>query len=442
VSVERRTEPFLAILDAISAGRPSTNGHGNGDAAEGHAARSDRWPAPPGESAFYGLAGRIVRTIEPHSEADPVALLAQTLVVAGNLIGRGPHVPVEADEHHANLNVCLVGETSKARKGTSYGQVERLATAADAGWRDRVESGLTSGEGLIWRLRDESPDSEEDGGQRDKRLLVFESEFANVLRVLERSGNRLSATVRDAWDGRPLGTLTRTTAAKATGAHISIIGHITADELRRYLDRTETANGFGNRFLWLCVRRSKALPEGGRMHLVDVAPLVEDLRDAVRHACTLGRIERDPDAAELWRHVYPALSDGCPGLFGALTGRAEAQVTRLSLLDRSPIISRDHLDAALALWEYSERSVEHIFGRALGDPIADSILHALEAASPRALTRTDIRDLVGGRIPATDIDRALALLANRRLAHKHTRHTGGRPAEHWQLGAQPNEEAR
>ena len=32
-------------------------------------------------------------------------------------------------------------------------------------------------------------------------------EFANVLRVFERQGNRLSSIVRDAWDGRTLRTL-------------------------------------------------------------------------------------------------------------------------------------------------------------------------------------------------------------------------------------------
>src|SRR5262245_43077054 len=38
---------------------------------------SPDWPAPPAVEAFHGLAGNIVRTLEPHSEADPVALLVQ-----------------------------------------------------------------------------------------------------------------------------------------------------------------------------------------------------------------------------------------------------------------------------------------------------------------------------------------------------------------------------
>ncbi len=113
--------------------------------------------------------------------------------------GPGPYFTVEADDHHANLNVCLIGDTSKGRKGSSWGHIHRLVKSCDAAWVDRIESGLVSGEGLIYAVRDATDD---DDGVSDKRLLVIEPEFANVLRVFERQSNRLSAVVRDAWDGR------------------------------------------------------------------------------------------------------------------------------------------------------------------------------------------------------------------------------------------------
>jgi hypothetical protein len=77
------------------------------------------WPAPPSEEAFHGLAGKIVRAIEPASEADPAALLVQVLLAFGNAVGRSAHFCVEADRHHANEFAALVGKSSKARKGTS-----------------------------------------------------------------------------------------------------------------------------------------------------------------------------------------------------------------------------------------------------------------------------------------------------------------------------------
>lgn len=38
------------------------------------------WPEPLGEAAYHGPVGDLVQAIEPHSEADPAALLVQALV--------------------------------------------------------------------------------------------------------------------------------------------------------------------------------------------------------------------------------------------------------------------------------------------------------------------------------------------------------------------------
>jgi hypothetical protein len=116
---------------------------------------SGEWPDPLAPEAFYGLAGDIVRTVEPHSEADPAALLVQTLVAFGNVIGRRAHYLVEGAQHYMNLFAVLVGLTAKGRKGTSLGRVLQLFDAVDLDWRqNRVTSGLSSGEGLIWAVRD------------------------------------------------------------------------------------------------------------------------------------------------------------------------------------------------------------------------------------------------------------------------------------------------
>jgi hypothetical protein len=108
-------------------------------------------PDPLKEEAFYGLAGEWVRMVEPHTEADPVALLIQFLTAFGNLVGRGPHYLAEADRHYSNLFIVLVGQTPKGRKGTSLGQVQAIFSHVDQEWcAGRVMGGLSSGEGLIW----------------------------------------------------------------------------------------------------------------------------------------------------------------------------------------------------------------------------------------------------------------------------------------------------
>ncbi len=345
--------------------------------------------------------------------------------------------------------VVLVGKTSKARKGTSWGRVNQLLEEAEAQWAaERVQTGLSSGEGLIWAVRDpimkrerikekgsvRYEEVEADPGVADKRLLVYEPEFANVLKQTERQGNTLSAILRVAWDGRDLRSMTKNSPARATGAHVSLIGHITADELRRYLTQTETANGFGNRFLWICADRSKQLPEGGVIDPAALDALRDELADALTFARSAGEVRRDDEARTVWCEVYGELSDGKPGLAGALLARGEAHVMRLALLyallDKSPLIRAPHLMAALALWGYAERSVYHVFGDNLGDPIADELLRLLRSC-PNGLTRTEIRDYFQRHASADRIGRALGMLLQHKLARREQVPTGGRSSERW-----------
>lgn len=331
--------------------------------AKGQAAARDAAAAPAPEwpvldkAALHGVAGDFVRVVEPHTEADPVALLAQFLAYFGNAIGPSAHVPVEADRHAGNLFVAIVGETSRSRKGTSSGHVRRLWRDVDGEWlTGRVVSGLSSGEGLIFAVRDPLG---EDAGAADRRLLVYEGELASTLRVLARDGNTLSPILRNAWDGRTLQTLTRTNPMRATDPHVSVVAHITTEEVRRYLTATERANGLGNRFQWIAARRATHLPEGGSLDTSELAGVVDHLGAAVEHARRTSAVRRDPDARALWASVYGHLTRDVPGLTGALIARSEAQTTRLALiyalLDCSHSIRVEHLDAALALWRYAER---------------------------------------------------------------------------------------
>lgn len=399
---------------------------------------ASEWPAPPADAAFSGLAGEIVSTIDPHTEADSVALLVQVLISFGAVVGRRPHARAEADRHGINLWAALVGRTAKGRKGTSWGHVRRLFEAVEADWSQHVAHGLSSGEGLMWAVRDPIMKGDElvDAGISDKRLLIIESEFASTLRVLARDGNTLSAILRTAWDSGDLRTMTKHDPARATGAHISIIVHCTKDELLRYLNATEAGNGFANRFLWICCRRSKVLPDGGRIQDVDFAPLVQRLREAVAFAAGVDELKRDPGARALWHQVYPELSEGRPGLLGAVTARAEAQVMRLAcvyaLLFRSYVVTRSHLEAALAVWDYCAQSAAYIFGASLGDPVPDEILRALRMA-PEGMTRTEIRDLFGRNRSGAELGRALGVLAEHGLIARVEADRGepGRPAEMW-----------
>jgi hypothetical protein len=403
---------------------------------------SPSWPILA-EEALCGLPGDIVEAIEPHTEADRVAVLSSLLAAFGNAIGRGAYFRVGADLHHLKLNIGLVGDTSKGRKGMSWGYAREFMHATDERWtEERVLHGLSSGEGLIYAVRDRVEGENKKGervvldeGVEDKRLLILEPELAGVLKVMSREGNTLSPVIRQAWDDGTLQTLTKNSPMKATEAHVSIIGHITRAELLRHLTETEAANGFANRFVWLLVKRSKILPFGGEWHTVDIAPLVRRFCSALEFGSAPVLITWGDSARDIWREVYGPLSEGELGLFGAVVGRAEAQVMRLAALyavmGESHEIEREHLLAALALWDYSEKSAQYIFGDATGDPVADQILCALRAAGKDGMTRTEISNLFKRNKSSERIAQALSLLHSagrvRRKAHK----TGGRQAERW-----------
>ena len=413
-----------ALANGETLSPASPNSHGSGEQIAEPLSRitilGKPEPTPPvlDETALYGLAGDIVRAIEPHTEGDPVALLVNTLTMFGSAVGPTPRAMVGATRHRGNLFAVHVGETARARKGTAHNEVERIMALADPGWAARVMGGLASGEGLILAVRDSvwkvknGQQELADPGVEDKRLLAVEPEFSSVMRVAGRDGSTLSEVLRRAWDGIDLRVMTRTNPLTATSPHISMLGHITKAELLRELSETNQANGFANRFLFGYVRRSKLLPHGGALPESDVSSLANRVGNALSTARRLGTLRRDAETDRAWEAVYPALTAERPGMLGAITARAEAQALRLSflyaLLDGAAEVRRPHLEAALALWQYSEDSAAFIFGEAIGDPVADSILRALR--SNGAITQTQLSELFGRNQSAGRLQQALVLL--------------------------------
>ena len=405
------------------------------------------WPMPPHEAAFYGLAGDIVRAVDPFTEADPVAVLVNILAGIGASVGPLPHAMVGATRHPARDFFGIVGRSGKSRKGDSQAPVSLILEAAEPGFRTRLTSGLSTGEGLIAVVRDPVEKTEKnkrtgeletvivDDGVIDKRLLIVEPELGRVLRVLDRQGNTLSMVVRDAWDWRDLEVLTKT-KARATTPHITLIGHITLEELQRELDANTAANGFGNRFIWLAVKRSKELP----LPEPFTGPIVRDLADRVAESLAaarhIGRMQFDEQAADVWINAYHELSAERDGLAGAILNRSEAHTLRLSmiyaLLDGSRVIRLDHLAAAMALFDYAERSTYYIFGAASGDPVADRILEALRTIGP--MSRSQVSDLFDRNTDKRTTDSALQRLKASGKAESWTdkqEGQAGRPPEMW-----------
>jgi hypothetical protein len=387
-------------------------------------------PPTLADPALYGLAGLVVRSLAPHTEADPAAILLQFLAAFGNLVGPAPHCLVGSTRHGLNLFVVLVGESSKARKGTSWRQISSLFTEVDGLWAARrVTTTRPTANGIIHALRDQQPAT-------DRRLLLLSEEFASILHVAGRRTGQLSPLLRCAWDGGDLCAHDGHRPLQATDAHISIVGHVTQSDLAHHLSRTESHNGFANRCLWISVRRSKSLPEGGSLPPEERAAMARELRRALDWVHTQNGIvfRRTPAARELWNDRYPALSQGRADVYGAATSRAEAQVLRLSAiyaaLDCSPLVEVCHLQAALAVWDYCLASARLFFDAAPIDPTAQRIGEALDAA-PEGLTKTQIRGLFHGHVSTERIDLALEQLTSLGLINRRIAAGRGRSSTFW-----------
>lgn len=410
----------------------------------------DEWPERPAPEAFYGLAGEAVRLIAPHTEADSAAVLVNVLTKFGNAAGTQPYTRQAGMARHVpRLYACIVGDSATGRKGESE-------AAARLFFPDQqTESGLSTGEGLIHKLRDATWNAEEvavpgkppifgahveDAGAADKRLMVVEPEFALMLAKMARPENTLSAVLRDAWDAdNVLQTMTKTGAETASNTWISILGHITPRELRAKLSGVEIANGFANRFGYVAVRRSKSLPTTPPYGDKITAFVGGSLAPALAAAREIEEMHRDAAAERLWDQggMYAHLTFGSrkppAGILATLLVRGAPIVVRLSmiyaLMDTSPVIREEHLMAAFALWEYMERSVHHIFGNLAGDEIAKRILDELRERGE--VKKTDLYRLCGGNVGADRLDQSLKLLQDRGKARGETRSTKGRPSEVW-----------
>ncbi len=334
--------------------------------------------------AYIGLPGDFVRLVEPHTEADPAALLLNFVVAAGVHFGREAWATADGRCHYPVEFLLAVGQTGAGRKGTATARTLPIMERVEEGFSQHVLSGLSSGEGLIKGV---SPKDGELEPANVRRYLALIAEIASLLSVMKRESNTISAILREAWDCTRLRVLTRKEPLDVDNVNLSVIAHITPEELLNNLTATDRCNGFANRFLIMLVRRSKFLPEGGGD--VDLNVIVTRLRAAVEAARGRGLIQRDAAARELWAEEYRRITHERAGLRGALCGRAEAHVLRLSLLyallDSSSTMQPEHLQAALAVWDYCERSIEHIFGGATGDADRERILGAL-IGGPKTVT--------------------------------------------------------
>ena len=380
--------------------------------------------------AFQGIAAEFVSLTLPETEADEVGLLVSFLAAAGVLFGKRA-VGMACGRIHPPIDFFLAeGKTGQARKGTATNHALALMNLVDPEFeRLHVIRGLSSGEGLVQKVKDRSAKMI----LEDRRFLCVVPEFGGLLEVMTRQGNTLSYNIRQAWDGDPLHVSTRKDSLEVPDVQLAIIGHITRDELLNGLNQVSYMNGFANRFLFFAVHRSQYLPEGGE--LVDYSDIALRLRQIVANVRTRGGVlRRTGDAKQLWAMNYERLSTPEDNLKGALCSRAEAHCLRLSvlyaLLDDAHEVEVEHVRAALALWTHAEASIADIFGARLGDADAQKICDALNR-SP--LNMTELLRVFNNNRSSEWLLAKLASMEQKRLIIRTTKECDRKTVPAWRL---------
>lgn len=414
----------------------------------------------PDPACLYGLVGEIARAGSATTEANPYAVAAAAIAYLGVAVGRGPYIDIGNTWHHARQFLLHVGRSGEGRKGDAVSLVQRIARRIAELSPDHAPKihagGLSTREGLVFLIHDGYRDGKEDVPPiLDKRLLVIESEFVNILHQGKRDGNTLSAALRDLFDGKSIYPATKSNRLGTTDPHVGMLAAITRAELLECVAARDLTNGFFNRFMPFWAERPRLVPIPQATPAAEVDRLALRVIEVLKFCSAERWADRDAmhvplskDAEARYTALYKGeLNSRSHGeRINALVERRAPMLRRLAMLfaltDCAARVEVVHIDAALAWIRYSVESVKFIFGSAEDEvktaEVNDTAARILEflKRTPRA-SRTQItKDCFGGHTPKTRIDAALdELLTNNppSVLVEEDRSAPGRPVKRYSL---------
>jgi hypothetical protein len=402
-----------------------------------------------------GIIGELTKKIAPSSESDPVAIFMCLLAFSSTYIGRNPYFNMGA-KHYPLFYITLVGKSASARKTNSFQHPRNIFLTMDEIFsttfmKNNLASGLSSGQGLVARVKDDKIVTDKDGneevikGVEEKNVLFFQPDISEQLVLTQTQGNTLPETMMDLYDHGSHGSTVKGDPQQTTDAHVGILANSTIHILQDLLNKKLKLNGFANRYLWLKIFRVRYLPEGGEA--LDYDSMARELKPILDRAKRIEEVIRDQAATNYWDKIYADLSKEKAGLSGVLLNRAEAICTRLQVMfcaiNGRTEITVDDIDCSLEIWRLATASVYDIFGGTSKDtdnPVANKIRNVLianlsEEPPITSLSRDEIfREVFHKNTFKKEIEAALQLLEEMEIIETYKdEHSSGRPTERIRL---------
>ncbi|MGW0876654.1 DUF3987 domain-containing protein [Streptomyces sp. NPDC002740] len=390
------------------------------------------------ESMKYGPIGEAVTNALPHTEADPIGVLASTLAVYSSALnGR---VIMEGGRP-AVVWTVLVGKSALGRKGTAKRTTDRVLAPSIGGFmHQRTFAGVTSGPSLVNMLYTLEMDSPRSEMGQDGRALIVEEEWSSVLKRSRRCPT-FSQQLRTAWDGAPISNTTKKGTQEVAQPLLGFHAHITPGEWAKYVSPTEALGGSFNRLLPVLVERSKMLPYNHKAKIAETKALSDAYHWALREQRV---ISFSADAGRRYDELRAIIEDRMaemPEHLSCYMERSAEQVARVAAVftaaEKKTKINRKALEAAWAFVSYSMASVEKLVmdastaSQKAVKTVPDMIREKLEMYGGEATSTLLLRSL-GTRVTAASLKAMVADMPDVEVTTERTAGRG-RPATVYRL---------
>ncbi|GAA3154476.1 DUF3987 domain-containing protein [Nonomuraea roseoviolacea] len=344
---------------------------------------------------YSGLLGRIVQTVTPHSEADPVGILGALLSAFSSAVTNLPQAVYGTQSQTLSTWIVLIGNTGMGRKGTATRAALQVVRGALPDWAKAtiLEGCPQSGPAYVSTLAD-----------MNGNALMIEEEFADLLKVSARYKS-FGKAIRRSWEGASISNRTKEAVIHVDAPHVSIIGNVTPAEFSASIGKADRAGGTLNRFLCLYVERSKKIKLSEQISVNAwselMRPLVREFRNAVTFARDVEEVTVSRSAMALWDDKLSEMIDSMTlgrEAMEQFAARAADYVWRLSALyalaDRRDEISTQDLEAAVGLVSYMCDSVTYLSpevangGGTAEETVTTRVEQFIKAAGPEGVNST------------------------------------------------------